>query len=330
MNTLITGGSGFIGTRLCGELQSGRHQVRIFDLRLSRAYPKLCTIGDVRDSAALTAASQGVEAIFHLAAEHRDDVRPVCLYADVNVGGTRNLVAAAEKTGCRRIIFTSSVAVYPLNLTKPDENTEPRPFSPYGRSKLEAEKVLLDWARRTPGSSLTIVRPSVVFGPSNRGNVFNLINQIYRRRFLMIGGGQNRKSMAFVGNLSNFLASRLEDAKSETHVFNYADKPDLNVAELVTIVHRALDRRPQLLDRLKIPFGAGLVAGYGFDFLSLLTARKLPLSSIRIRKFCAETTISTELLEATGFQRHYSLETALEQWVKEEFSGKSPSDCTLK
>lgn len=322
MNILVTGGSGFIGTQLCGELQSSGHKVRIFDLRPSSSYPTLYIQGDVRDSVALTAASQGVEAIFHLAAEHRDDVRPISLYTDVNVGGARNLTAAAERTGCHRIIFTSSVAVYPLNLTAPNESAEPHPFSPYGHSKLESEQILLEWAMRTPGASLTIVRPSVVFGPNNRGNVFNLIDQIYRGRFLMIGSGKNRKSMAYVGNLSRFLASRL-DVTPGVQVFNYADKPDLKVSDLVSIVHRALGRQPRLADRIKIPLSAGLLAGYGFDLASFLTGRRLPLSSIRIRKFCAETTISTELLESTGFQPRHSLEAALEQWVKKEFGRSS-------
>ena len=177
--------------------------------------------------------------IIHLAGEHRDDVRPLSLYEEVNVGGAENVVAAARLSGCKRIIFTSSVAVYPLNVPSPTENNEPKPFNPYGESKLKAEEVFRRWAQETPGATLVIVRLCVVFGEGNRGNVYNLLSQIHRQRFLMVGRGLNRKSMAYVGNVSRFLAGCLAYPPG-THLLNYADKPDLSVVELVAIARREL------------------------------------------------------------------------------------------
>jgi len=139
----------------------------------------------------------------------------------------------------------------------------------------------------------------------------------------MVGTGRNRKSMAYVDNLNSFLASRLQ-APPGIHLFNYADKPDLSVAELVAIANRALRRQPRLRDRVRLPYFAGLLAGYGFDAAARVTGRKLPLSSIRIRKFCAETTIATKRLDATGFQRPYSLQQALERWIQQEFASSAP------
>ena len=102
MKILGTGGSGFIGSRLVGQLLEHGHEPLIFDH----------------------------DAVFNLAAEHRDDVRPLSLYDEVNVGGARNLVRACEETGCKKIVFTSTVAVYPLsrrNAGYPSENTPPGP-----------------------------------------------------------------------------------------------------------------------------------------------------------------------------------------------------------
>ncbi|MGB0719425.1 MAG: NAD-dependent epimerase/dehydratase family protein, partial [Bdellovibrionales bacterium] len=114
MKIAITGGAGFIGTQLAGILKAQGHDVALLDLKPSDTYPEDSHIVDVCDRDALIRASEGVDAIYHLAAEHRDDVSPVQRYYDVNVGGGENVVAAARENGIKTIIFTSSVAVYPL------------------------------------------------------------------------------------------------------------------------------------------------------------------------------------------------------------------------
>lgn len=115
MNALITGGSGFIGTNLVTDLLRTDHTVSIYDKTKSDTHPDLCIVADIRDREILSDALQGVDAVYHLAAEHRDDVRPHSLYYDVNVGGAENLAYAAEKNNVKKIIFTSSVAIYGLN-----------------------------------------------------------------------------------------------------------------------------------------------------------------------------------------------------------------------
>jgi nucleoside-diphosphate-sugar epimerase len=332
MNLLITGGSGFIGTRLVGELLEAGHQVAIFDIAASATYPALCRRGDVRDRQALTAAAAGCDAIIHLAAEHRDDALSTALCEEVNVGGAENVVAAARAVACRRVVFTSSVAVYPLNTLAATEEDRPRPYNRYGESKLAAEQVFLGWARGTPGATLVTVRACVVFGEGNRGNVYNLLSQIQRKRFLMVGRGRNKKSMAYLGNVSRFLASCL-DYPPGTHLLNYADKPDLSMAELVGIARRALStgrkagsakgeagaRGGELLARIRLPYWIGLAGGFAFDALSKLTGQAYRVSSIRIRKFCAETTVSTRRLDQTGFVRPFALEEALVSTIRFEF-----------
>ena len=84
----------------------------------------------------------GAGLVVLLAAEHRDDVSPVSLYYDINVGGLRNVLEAMETNGVKRIVFTSSVAVYGLNKKSPDEDHPADPFNHYGKSKWQAEQVL--------------------------------------------------------------------------------------------------------------------------------------------------------------------------------------------
>ena len=144
MNILITGGSGFIGTRLVKDLLEQNHTVKIFDKNNSSKYPELVYLGDVRDQQALIEASKGIDVIYNLAAEHADDVSPKFLYNDVNVGGASNVIAAAKINGINKIIFTSTVAIYGLDKGTPDESMAAQPFNEYGVTKYDAEQLFLE------------------------------------------------------------------------------------------------------------------------------------------------------------------------------------------
>jgi nucleoside-diphosphate-sugar epimerase len=316
MKILVTGGSGFIGSRLIGELLRKGYQVTIFDKNNSSKYPDIVILGDVRDEKSLVKAAAGHNVIYHLAAEHADDVRPISLYHEVNVGGAKNLLTAANNANINKIIFTSSVAVYALNAGEPDEESEVAPFNEYGQSKYAAERVFAEWVSQDSSRSLVTVRPCVIFGESNRGNVYNLLSQICRKKFIMVGSGCNKKSIGYVGNIVEFLMFSLDFGQG-IRLFNYADKPDLTTAELIGIAGNALGRNDS--GRLRIPYRIGLCGGYVFDLLTHITGRAFPISSIRIKKFCADTTISTNHLLETGFKPSYTLKQALKQTIKAEF-----------
>jgi len=308
MRISLVGGSGFIGTRLVPALQAGGHAVRIFDRAASTAFPDLVQLGDVRDAAAVHAALEGAHAVDDLAAEHRDDVRPRSRYFEVNVGGAENIVRAAAALGIERLVFASSVAVYGNSPGPWRENTLQQPVNPYGQSKAEAETVYRRWADAAPARrSLTLLRPSVVFGPHNRGNVHTLIEQIRRRRFVMVGRGETVKSIAYVENLVAFFAAQFANPAG-THVFNYADKPDLNTHDLVEKIRLLLGEKPTAL---RIPYAPALIAGHCFDLIAALSRRKLPLSSARVRKFCSASVVATDALERSGFRAPFGLDEGL-------------------
>jgi len=315
MNILITGGSGFIGTRLVEELLKANHDVKIFDKVSSNKFSDLVILGDVRDEKILIDACQGMDIIYNLAAEHADDVSPKSLYADVNIGGAANVVTAAKANGIKNIVFTSTVAIYGLNRGAPDESMDAQPFNEYGRTKNEAEKIFLEWAKGDIQHSLTVIRPAVVFGENNRGNVYNLINQIASGKFMMVGDGDNHKSMGYVGNIAAFLATQV-NSKAGTYIYNFADKPDLSSNEIVEIVKDEMNITRNIPS---IPYILGLIGGYIFDVIAKITGKKFPISSIRIKKFCAETTVNTNRLGASGFKAPYTLEEGLRNMIKYEF-----------
>lgn len=316
MTVAVVGGSGFIGTRLITLLREAGHDVSNLDLQPSATHDDITTIGDVRDHDAVRGALTGASAVVLLAAAHRDDVRPLSEYQSVNVGGATVVTEVAAQTGVDRVVFTSTVSVYGLDKDRPSETSPPEPFNEYGRSKLLAESVLEDWALGGTDRTLFVVRPCVVFGETNRGNVYNLAHQLATGRFLFVGDGSNHKAMAYVGNVAAFLATGLA-AEPGHHLVNYADTPDLSTTELVELMKSDLGRHKQHLP--PIPTWLGMAAGHGFDALAWLVRRPLPISAVRIRKFCAETTVDTTRLRETGFTPPYTLTDALHQTLAAEF-----------
>lgn len=314
-NILVTGGSGFIGTRLVADLLKAGHDVRILDKVRSRAYPDLCVVGDVRDPAAVDRSLIDAEMVYHLAAEHKDDVRPISAYYDVNVEGMKTLLQGCTQRTVNEIVFTSTVAVYGLNLKQPVETDLPKPFNDYGKSKLEAEQALNTWACEEPQRRATIVRPTVIFGENNRGNVYNLVRQIASGKFVMVGSGTNRKSMGYVGNISAYLAG-VHGVPSGVRIINYADKPDLSMNELVALVRKSLGMGGRLP---RLPMWIGLVGGAAFDVLARATGRSFPISRVRIRKFCADTTIGVSALLDTGFRPPYTIAEGFQKFLSHEF-----------
>lgn len=312
MNVFIVGGSGFIGSRLVGELLRRGHRVTIYDIAPPPARTDATFIqGDVRNVDALTAGLPGHDLVINLAAEHRDDVRPISRYDEVNVEGARVLCDAMTRTGLDRLVFTSSVAVYGVHPGAIREDATHDFFNDYGRTKHEAEGVYRTWQEAAPSRSLSVLRPTVVFGPGNRGNVYNLVKQVKSGTFLMVGSGQNRKSIAHVENVVGFLI-HLSGYGPGVRTFNYADKPDFTMNELVDTVCETLGRRANFP---RLPYGAGLMIGKVADLVSRLTGRSLPISTVRVEKFCMSSEIDANAAFDAGYTPPLPLKDGLRDFV---------------
>ncbi|WDF68361.1 NAD-dependent epimerase/dehydratase family protein [Sphingobacterium oryzagri] len=320
MKVTIIGGSGFVGTRLITELLQ-REEITVLniDKNPSEHYPAITEIANVLDKDALQRLLIGTDVVVLLAAEHRDDVSPVSLYYDVNVKGTQLVLEAMEANAVKHIVFTSSVAVYGLDKENPDESAAIDPFNHYGKSKWQAEEVLQKWNASHADWIMQVVRPTVIFGEGNRGNVYNLLNQIASGKFMMIGKGENRKSMAYVGNVVAFIQFLLENKTMGSTVYNYVDKPDFTTNDLVRHTGEALGKT---LSARRIPYWLGMLGGYGFDVLAAITRKKLAISSVRVKKFCAETQYDSTKAMQSGFQPPFPMEEGLRRTLHAEF-GKS-------
>ena len=314
----ILGGAGFIGTHLTSILQQKKISVRIGDIRKSGAFSELTTHCDVRRPDTLHELVRGAHVIVNLAAEHRDDVRPLSRYRETNVSGAVQVCEAVREAGVQKIIFTSSVAVYGFQPCAADENCSFNPFNEYGKTKLEAEGIYRAWAEEDAARSLVIVRPTVVFGEGNRGNVYNLLRQISSGKFLMVGSGRNKKSMAYVGNVAAFLAHSLSFGPG-VHIFNYVDGPDMSTLDLVSHIQGCLGRSGKTL---RIPKAVAMAGGHMLDVAARATNRTFPISAIRVRKFCESTQFRADRVAQSGFIPPYSLKEGLARTIQSEFLPK--------
>jgi nucleoside-diphosphate-sugar epimerase len=313
----VIGGSGFIGTRLCNNfLEIDNLDFNIIDKAPSRAHLKHSLIADVRSIETLRKAIPKDSVIVNLAAEHRDDVMPISLYDEVNIEGARNICVVASEKNIKQIIFTSSVAIYGFAPLGTDESGRINPFNDYGRTKYEAELVYRAWQAECPLTrTLVIIRPTVVFGEQNRGNVYSLLQQIASGKFVMVGDGLNRKSMAYVGNVVAFIQHTLT-FKPGVHTYNFIDKPDFTMNELVSCVNKLLGKSTEI--NFRLPYRLGLLIGKSCDLAAKVMDKKISISAIRVKKFCSNS-VYESAVENTGFKPPFSIIQALERTIKHEF-----------
>jgi nucleoside-diphosphate-sugar epimerase len=315
MKLTIIGGAGFIGTNLCQNLYNRQTDFEIIDLKTSKRFPEFSKIGDVRDIDSLRRTISG-KVVILLAAAHRDDIDNVLAYDQTNVLGAMNVAKVCSENNIKRIIFTSSVAVYGFAKPETDESGKILPFNDYGRTKYEAEKVLREWQQKCTTRQLLIIRPTVVFGEGNRGNVFNLFKQVANKRFVMVGNGKNVKSIAYVGNLVAFIETCIS-TKQPYGLFNYVDEPNLSLNALVTHTRKTLGIPSDL--KFHIPFWIGLTIGYCAELAAICLGKKFAINSIRIRKFCATTHFLSSKDSLDQFSAPYTLPQALERTLTYEF-----------
>ncbi len=310
----VIGGAGFLGTRVCACFKKRNIVHSKFDIDLSNK-EKNSIYCDVENVDSLEKI-KGFDAIINLAAIHHDDVRPPSRYDDVNVQGAKNVCEAACKQGVHKIIFTSSVAIYGFAPADTDESGKPNFFNDYGRTKYLAEQIYKDWQEEDKENrTLVIVRPTVIFGEGNRGNVYNLLKQIASKKFVMFGNGSNIKSMAYVENVAAFLEHSLS-FKPGLHIYNYIDKPDLSMNSLVSESRKILFGKKNVGKRL--PAFIGITIGYLADFFTKITNKNLPVSSIRVKKFMSTTQFDSSF-EETGFKPPVTLEEGLAKTIVYEF-----------
>lgn len=270
MRLLVTGASGFVGGAAVRRLLADGHAVRAA-LRRPAALPagvEPAVVGDFALPVAWREALAGIEAVVHLAGvAHGKD--PDRAHA-VNVEATRRLAQAAVTAGVRRFVLLSSVKAMADQSSRPlTERDPPQPADNYGRSKLAAEHLLADAASGS-GMEAVILRPPLVFGPGVAANFLALLRLVASGIPLPFGGIANRRSVLFVENLADAIATATGHAGGSAGTWLVADQPAQSTPDLIRAIAAALNR-PARLFALPHPLLQGAQALAGGGALARLT-----------------------------------------------------------
>jgi nucleoside-diphosphate-sugar epimerase len=311
-SAIIFGGTGYIGTRLAVHLrQQGWKHILLADIKPPMAgLPSGIDSADcdVRQPIEDQIGAREADWIFNFAAIHREPGHAYREYFDTNLPGARSVCTYADRVRCANILFSSSIAVYG-DITRPtDECTATYPNTAYGISKLCAELIHEAWQRAAPERRLVIVRPGVVYGPGEPGNMLRMIQALRKGIFVFPGDGSVRKSYAYIFGLlesMEFMLSRPEPRLC----YNYVEKETEPLRALVDHVAALLEVRPA---RLRAPKTLLMSAA---RIAQLATNGRSPLHPMRVRKAAQSSHIVPAELIRLGFDFRYDFPTSLRHWI---------------
>lgn len=329
MNYIIIGGTGFIGTHLANLIAQTYPKAKIYNLDIVEPGRPLPTVKnykpalkegekhkatfvycDVRKPIEVSFAVTPEDVIFNFAAVHRTPGHPDYEYFETNIRGAENICAFAEKHGIKKIVFTSSIAPYGAAEELKEEITLPTPNTPYGISKLVAEKIHMAWQAKDPNRQLTIVRPGVVFGRGENGNFSRLYWGIKKHTFAYPGRKDTIKACIYVKELVRFILWNVEERKTPFDIFNCTFEPAYTIEEIVKTIKKVTGLTqwvPYIPNAIIMPAAACFK----------LIGSPMGICPARVKKLQISTNICGKKLAASGYKFKYSFEEAIADWYED-------------
>lgn len=314
--TLVTGGTGFIGSHLLEKLLALGQPVRclVRPKSVARRIPSGVETapGDLADGSGLDDALRGADTVIHLAGVTKA-LRPAD-YAAGNVRATENLARALSKRDVRLVLVSSLAAIGPSRDGAPiSEDAEPHPLTHYGRSKLEAERVI-----RKLAPDAVIVRPPVVYGPRDT-DVFQLLQSISKGLAVEIAGGDRWFSAIYVTDLVEGILAATRSAKAAGRAYFLAFSKPATWSDLRNAAARVMGRKVRILT---VPAGAARIVGYCAEMYSRMRGTPGILSRDKVMEaVCGNWTCDTRRAAAElGFEARTSLDAGIAAtlaWYKE-------------
>lgn len=328
---VIFGGTGFIGTHMAQHWlrEDLASRVVLVDIHPPRNEPYAGLLQDGLRTGRVEFVSWDVrrpipgdllppaDVVFNFAAVHREPGHEAREYFETNLYGAENVCAWAGSVGCRRAVFTSSISPYgPCEETR-DEDSLPVPETAYGSSKLAAEKIHLAWEAAAPGRQLLILRPGVVFGPGEGGNVTRLIRSLVKGYFFYMGNRQTRKAGGYVKELCRVAQFGLEHQQRTGEcvtLLNFSMNPLPALEQFVEAIQKVAEirRKP-----LSVPRSLLLGVSYPIDGVARSFGIRQPISPVRVKKLFRSTSIDPKRLRDLGYQWQFTLEDAFLDWKRE-------------
>lgn len=297
MKLLVTGASGFIGSRLAQILVELGHTVvatgrSANDIESARV-ARLAAAGiRVQEGSLLTPGFAdtlvgGCDAVIHLAAAQHEGNVPDSWFRDVNVSGTRALISAAIGAGVRRFVYGSTIGIYgSARDGELDENSPPRPENIYGVTKYEAEQAVREHASRI---ETCVARISETFGPGDF-RLLKLFKAINSGAFMMLGSGLNLRQVIHVDDLCRALLLTTQHPAALNETFVFAGAEVMNTRQMVAQIAKALDRKPS---NVRIPVWPFRAAAAVFEATFKPLGLQPPLTQRRLDFFTKSFVFST-------------------------------------
>ena len=269
LNLLITGGTGFIGSRLALRCVEAGHHVRVLAQRNNPVEQEVAAMlkengvrfvdASVTEPSDLRHAFEGCDVVFHLAAAQHEANVSVEYFRSINVDGTRNVFDAALSQGVGRIVHGSTIGVYGWVPGETiHENDALTPGNIYGKTKLEAELVVRDFGDRIPW---VIVRISETYGPGDR-RLLKLFKGASKGYAVQIGAGKNLHHLVFVDDLIDGLLLAATRPGIEGETFVLAGSEPVTTRQMLDAVADSLDRK---IATLRVPLAPMMLIATGLE-----------------------------------------------------------------
>lgn len=332
---IITGGFGFIGVNFIQYLLNNKLCEKIYVIDINKPIDKylknkidkfiyekkiIFINHDIRKPINQYEELEKINLIINLAAVHKMPGHDDFEYFETNIEGAKNICKFADKIKCKNIIFTSSISIYGSGSHAKNEDTNPIPDTPYGKSKLEAEKIHVEWQKDTD-KILLICRPGVVFGPGENGNVTRLIKLIKKKMFLYMGNKNVKKGGIYIFELLNQIMwinqNQLKKNFPKKIIFNGVFKNSYSFKDYVENIRRIYKYN------LKVINIETKIFLFFLKYTSFIT-KNLNTSSnfnyIRLKKLIISNDIIPKFLIENKYSFKYDLKSSLDEWSKIESS----------
>lgn len=319
---IIFGGSGYIGSNLLSKFLEGQmfDKIYICDIKpligSEEAINKRVvhfTELDVRRP--ITLVLEDIDKanswIFNFAAIHREPGHEYKEYFDTNIPGAENVNNFAKETGIKNLFFTSSIAPYGRSLHQRTEESNLYPETAYGISKALAEQIHQKWLSEDKTRRLVIVRPSVIFGPKDPGNVYRMIKALKKGTFVLPDGGDIIKGYGYIYGLIESIFFTMDKPEERLIIYNYAENPVVPLKEMVRITKQELGfTKPTIALSVKT---LAFIAFFLQKGLSVI-GKKSDIHPVRVKKAGFPTNIKPQYLIDNDFNFKYDFKNALKHW----------------
>ncbi|KGN98310.1 hypothetical protein HQ36_02515 [Porphyromonas gingivicanis] len=275
MNFLITGIDGFVGSSLTSYL-GVQHTLYGVDLKEDKREGETHRYlwDDVGDKL------PQVDCVIHLAGYAKDTTDESLLseYIEVNVGLTKIIFDWFLSSEAQTFIFFSSVkAAAPFaDMEAVTEEIIPKPIGPYGVSKIRAEEILFERSEEVlrKGKKMYILRPSMIYGPGNQGNLRQLYHLVRRGIPWPFGSFENKRSFCSINNIS-YIVERISKAKIESGVYNVCDDEPISIRQLLSVIASTVNKPSRVVSLPKFVWRG---------IASLGSMLKMPFNKIILQK----------------------------------------------